>query len=191
MALPHPPQPPKKPTRDDVSNGYYYTLYDLQSNLNCNTEYTHYIRDISNESGVQNGSEVSVTFAPEFQQVVFHRISILRDGAIIDRLQLNNIKVVQEETDAGEFQYNGLKRAFQTLKDIRRGDRIDVAYSVIGFNPVFGNHYSDDFSFTTSTAVCNYYKTIITNRPLYIQTINNAPAPQQQRQGNTPGLYLG
>jgi hypothetical protein len=175
----------KKPARDDISDGYYYTLYDLQSNLNCNTEYTHYIRDISNESGVQNGSEVSVTFAPEFQQVVFHRISILRDGATIDRLQLNAIKVVQEETDAGDFQYNGLKRAFLTLKDIRKGDRIDVAYSVIGFNPVFGNHYSDDFSFNTSTAVCNYFKTIITNRPLYIQTINNAPAPQQQRQGNT------
>jgi hypothetical protein len=175
----------KKPARDDISNGYYYTLYDLQSNLNCNTEYTHYIRDIANESGVQNGSEVSVTFAPEFQQVVFHRINIFRDGATIDRLQLSNIKVVQEETDADEFQYNGLKRAFLTIKDIRKGDRIEVAFSVIGFNPVFGNHYSDDFSFSTSTAVCNYYKTIITNRPLYIQTINNAPAPQQQRQGNT------
>jgi Domain of Unknown Function with PDB structure (DUF3857)/Protein of unknown function (DUF2569) len=175
----------KKPARDDISNGYYYTLYDLQSNLNCNTEYTHYIRDIANGSGVQNGSEVSVTFAPEFQQVVFHRINILRDGATIDRLQLSNIKVVQEETDADEFQYNGLKRAFLTIKDIRKGDRIEVAFSIIGFNPVFGNHYSDDFSFSTSTAVCNYYKTIITNRPLYIQTINNAPAPLQQRQGNT------
>ena len=175
----------KKPARDDISNGYYYALYDLQSNLNCNTEYTHYIRDIANESGVQNGSEVSVTFAPEFQQVVFHRISILRNGTTIDRLQTDNIRVVQEETDADEFQYNGLKRAFLTLKDIRKGDRIDVAYSVIGFNPVFGNHYSDDFSFSTSTAVCNYYQTIITNRPLYLQTINNAPAPAQQRQGNT------
>jgi hypothetical protein len=175
----------KKPARDEISNGYYYVLYDLQSNLNCNTEYTHYIRDIANESGVQNGSEVSVTYAPEFQQVVFHRISILRDGVTIDRLQPDNIKVVQEETDADEFQYNGLNRAFITLKDTRKGDRIDVAYSVIGFNPVFGNHYSDDFSFSTSTAVCNYYKTIITNRPLYIQTINNAPAPAQQRQGNT------
>ncbi len=175
----------KKPAADDISNGYYYSLYDLQSNLNCNTDYTHYIRDISNESGVQNGSEVSVSFAPAFQQVVFHRICILRDGAAIDRLQLNHINVVQEETDAGEFQYNGLKRAFLTLTDIRKGDRIDVAYSVIGFNPVFGNHYSDDFSFNTSTAVCNYYKTIITSRPLYIQTINSAPAPQEQRQGNT------
>jgi hypothetical protein len=36
------------------------------------------------------------------------------------------------------------------------------------------------------TAVCNYYKTIITtaNRPLHIQTTNKAPQPIQQHQGD-------
>ncbi len=176
----------KSPAREDISNGYYYQLYDFQSNLTCNTEYTHYIRTIVNESGVQNGSEVSVTFAPQFQQVVFHRITIIRDGAVLDRLQLNNIKVVQEETDADEFQYNGLKRAFLTLKDVRKGDQIDVAFSVVGFNPVFDNRYSDDFSFSMATAVCNYYRTIITTptRPLHILTLNKAPGPTQLHQGN-------
>jgi transglutaminase-like putative cysteine protease len=177
----------KTPAREAISDGLYYDLLDFQTNLTCNTDYTHFIRNIVNQSGVQNGSEVSVTFSPEFQQVVFHRIAILRDGAVLDRLQPENIKVVQEESDAGEFQYNGLKRAFLTLKDVRKGDRIEVAYSVIGFNPVFGNKYSDDFSFNASTAVCNYYKTIITtySRPLYIRTLNNAPQPARQHKGST------
>lgn len=177
----------KKPAHDDISNGYYYELLDLQTNLLQNTEYTHYIKDIANESGVQNASEVSVTFAPQFQRVVFHHISIIRDGAVLDQLDPSRIKVIQEEADAGEFQYNGLKRAFLTLKDVRKGDRIDVAWSVIGFNPVFGHRFSDDFTFTSSTAVCNYYKTIISNRdrPLHILTLNKAPAPAEQHQGNT------
>jgi hypothetical protein len=175
----------KTPAREAISDGLYYDLFDFQTNLNCNTDYTHFIRNIVNLSGVQNGSEVSVTFSPEFQQVVFHRIAILRNGAVLDRLQPANIKVVQEEDDAGEFQYNGLKRAFLTLKDVRIGDRIEVAYSVIGFNPVFDNRYSDDFSFNVSTAVCNYYKTIITTdaRPLYIRTVNKAEQPVQQHKG--------
>jgi len=41
------------------------------------TDYTHYIRTIVNQSGVQNGSEVSATFSPQFQHVVFHRIAIV------------------------------------------------------------------------------------------------------------------
>ncbi len=177
----------KTPAKEAISDGLYYDLFDLQTNLTCNTDYTHFIRTIVNQSGVQNGSEVSVTFSPEFQQVVFHKIAILRDGAVLDRLQPQNIKVVQEESDAGEFQYNGLKRAFLTLKDVRKGDRIEVAYSVIGFNPVFDNKYSDDFSFNVTTAVCNYFKTIITtdSRPLYIHTVNKAPQPVQLHKGPT------
>jgi hypothetical protein len=176
----------KTPSDEDISNGYYYNLLDLQSNLACNTEYTHYVRTIVNQSGVQNASEVSVTFSPQFQQVIFHHIDIIRDGAILHRLQQGRIKVVQEETDADEFQYNGLKRAFLTLEDVRKGDRIDVAFSVVGFNPVFDDKYSDDFSFNSETAVCNYYKTIITtpDRPLHIRTINNAPPPVEQRIDN-------
>lgn len=175
----------KTPAKEAISDGLYYDLFDLQTNITRNTDYTHFIRTIVNESGVQNGSEISVTFSPEFQQVVFHKITILRDGAVLNRLQPQNIKVVQEESDADEFQYNGLKRAFLTLKDVRKGDRIEAAYSVIGFNPVFDNKYSDDFSFNVSTAVCNYYKTIITtdSRPLYIRTINKAPQPVQQHKG--------
>jgi len=177
----------KKPAPDQISNGYYYQLIDLQTNLPNKAKFTHYIIAIANESGVQNASEVSVTFAPEFQQVVFHRITIIRDGSLIDRLDLSRIKVIEEEKESGQFEYNGLKRAFITLKDVRKGDRIDVAYSVVGFNPVFGNKYSDDFSFSGTTAICNYYKTILTTaaRPLRILSVNNAPAPKEQSQGNT------
>ncbi|GGB17338.1 DUF3857 domain-containing protein [Puia dinghuensis] len=190
----------KKPARDEISDGYYYQLFDLQTNLPLKTRYTHYIIDITNESGVQNASEVSVTFAPEFQQVVFHRISVIRDGAVLNQLDPSRIKIVQEEKEAGQFEYNGLKRAFLTLKDIRTGDHIDVAYSVVGFNPVFQNKYSDDFSFSCSTAVSNYYRTILTttDRPLHILPFNNAPQPTQQHLGNmliytwdNPGLESG
>ncbi|HLZ88045.1 MAG TPA: DUF3857 domain-containing protein, partial [Puia sp.] len=177
----------KKPARDEISDGYFYQLLDLQTSLPDKARYTHYIINITNESGVQNASEVSVTFAPEFQQVVFHRVNIIRGGTVLNQLNLSRIRVIQEEKEAGEFEYNGLKRAFLTLKDVRKGDRIEVAYSVVGFNPVFGNKYSDDFAFNSSTAVCNYYKSITTtqDRPLQVLSVNKAPAPVEQHLGNT------
>jgi hypothetical protein len=176
----------KKPVQRDISDGFYYPLFEEQTNLLTSTEYSHYIKQIINESGVQNASEVSVTFSPQFQQVIFHRITILREGIALDQLRLGEIKVVQEETDAAEFQYNGLKRAFLTLKDVRKGDRIEVSWSVIGFNPVFGNKYADEAFFSSKTAICNYYKTIITTpaRKLNILPRNNAPKPAENTQGN-------
>jgi transglutaminase-like putative cysteine protease len=177
----------KKPVQRDISDGYYYQLFEEQTSLLSNTEYTHYIKHIINGSGVQNASEVSVTFSPQFQQVIFHRITILREGAVLNQLRVSDIKVVQEETDADEFQYNGLKRAFVTLKDIRKDDKIEVSYSVVGFNPVFANKYSDESFFNSKTAICNYYKTIITTpaRKLNLQFRNNAPTPAELHQGST------
>ena len=177
----------RQPSSDEISHGYYYELLDEQTNLVRSTEYTHFIKHIINATGIQDESEVSVTFSPQFQQVVFHRVCILRDGASLDQLQPSRIKVVQEETDAKDFEYNGLQRAFITLADVRIGDRIEVAYSVIGFNPVFGKKFSAQHYFIRSTAVCNYFHTIISSpdRPLHIITVNNALAPEEQHDGNT------
>lgn len=186
---PHPIYPDlgKKPVQRDISDGYYYELFEEQTSLLNNSAYNHFIKHIINETGVQDASEVSVTFSPEFQQVVFHRITIMREGAVLDQLQPNEIKVIQEEAEAGNYEYNGLKRAYLTLKDVRKGDRIEIAYSLVGFNPVFANKFSEEAYFVSKTAICNYYKSIITTpgRKLNIQYSNKAPAPQTLTQGNT------
>ncbi len=186
LAVIHPDLGKTPPSRE-ISGGYYLELLDVQTNLIHCTQYTHFIKHIVNESGVQDESEVSVTFSPEFQQLVFHRVCIWRDGVMLNQLQPARIKVVQEETEADDFQYNGLKRAFITLKDVRKGDRIEVSFSLIGFNPVFGKKYSDEVFFGSSTAICNYYRTILTStdRHLNISTRNNAPIPDTLRLGNT------
>jgi transglutaminase-like putative cysteine protease len=185
LTIIHPDQT-RQPSQEDISEGFYFELLDLQTNLLHNTEYTHFIKHIINESGVQDQSEVSVTFSPQFQQVVFHKVCILRDGAVLDQLEPSRIKIVQEETDANEFEYNGLNRAFITLKDVRKGDRLEVSWSIIGFNPVFGKKYSAAHYFIRSTAVCNYFRTIISSpdRPLLIATRNNAPAPEEKKDGD-------
>ena len=61
------PDPARQPSPEDISDGYYYELLDLQTNLLRSTEYTHFIKHIINESGVQDQSEVSVTFSPQFR----------------------------------------------------------------------------------------------------------------------------
>lgn len=58
----------KKPESKDISNGYYLELLDRQVNIETSAEYLHIVRHIVNESGVQNASEVSVSFNPNINK---------------------------------------------------------------------------------------------------------------------------
>ena len=104
-----------KPPSNEITGGYYFPLFNRQVNLLTQTEYIHVIRKIESETGVQNASEVSVNFSPEYQQVVFHKVNLWRDGKLLSELHRSQIKVVQEETEASEFLYNGTKRALPGL----------------------------------------------------------------------------
>lgn len=176
----------KKPVTKNISNGYYLELVDQQVNLVTNTRYVHYIRNIVNETGVQNASEVSVTFSPQYQQVLFHTVSLIRNGKTISKLNRGQIRVVDEEAEASDFLYYGQKRAFVILKNVQKNDRIEFSYSVIGFNPVFNNKYSDKIYFSSSTAMCNYFETIIApeSRNLIYKSFNNAPIPVEEYRDN-------
>ncbi|MEX6686662.1 DUF3857 domain-containing protein [Danxiaibacter flavus] len=202
----------RKPNQRNISDGYYMELSDNQVNISQQTSYFHFIRHIVNESGVQNGSEVSVTFAPAYENVSFHEITIWREGKVVSTLSKEQIKIAEEESDASSYQYNGTKRTYVLLKDVRKDDRIEVAYSVKGFNPVFSGKYESEFYFVKTTEICNYFRTVIApkGRTFYFKYFDHAPAPVESDQGNdhiyqwdnpelklyesennTPGWYYG
>ena len=173
------------PDLKNVSNGYYFDLMDRQVNLDNQSEYLHIIRHIVNTSGVQEASEVSVKFAPQYQQVVFHKITVIRNGRSIDQLDISSIKTSDEENEASDFEYSGKKRAYLILKDVQKGDLIDISYTVVGFNPVFRHLYTDYFYFYSQTPVVNYYLSILTSSatPLHFKEFNNAMAPLENSHG--------
>lgn len=169
-----------------VSSGYYLELFDEQVNLSENLTYTHFTRNIVNEKGIQDVSEVSVEFDPEYQSVVFHFVRIIRDGKVISDIKKGDIRVIQQENESDEYIYDGMKKAFIILKDVRKNDKIDVAYSVSGFNPVFRNKFIQHIYFNNNTPILNYFQSIISpvSRDLKIALFGNASAPQVEVKDN-------
>jgi hypothetical protein len=171
---------------DEVSNGYLLRLYERQTNLVNQTVYTHYVRKIFNETGVQNASEVSVSYAPQYERLTFHYINVVRDGKIVSSVGEAEIRVVDQEDESDDFLYSGTKRAYVILKGIKKNDEIDCAYSVNGFNPVFGKYYSDKIFFVSGVQTENYFESIITpaTQQLFVKPFNNAPLPEINTEGN-------
>jgi transglutaminase-like putative cysteine protease len=169
----------KKPAEKEISDGFYFELSDQQIHIPNETRYSHFTKYIFNESGVQNASEISVDYSPEYQKVVFHYLNLIRNGKVVSRLKPQQIRVVQEESSSEKFMYNNEKRAFVILEGTRKDDRIDVAYSIIGFNPVFKNYFSSTNYFTRGTAISNYFLTYHSqpDKKLQLHLFNSAPAP--------------
>ena len=100
-------------------------------------------------------SKISLDFDPSYQHMVIHDVSIHRGTNILNCLQPEKIKVIQQERDLDMNIYNGEVSAVIFLEDVRVGDRIEYSYTVRGSNPIFVGRYVDDFSLQWGDAVAH------------------------------------
>lgn len=167
----------KPAAQKEISGGFYLAFSDYQVNLDEQSGYTHFTRQIISESGIQNGSDITVAFDPTYEKLDFHQVTVWREGKGTSQLQLAEIKVMPLETDRQRFLYNGHYTASIILKDIRKGDRIEVAYSRKGWNPVFQGKYSDFFHFDSFDYTQYQHFAIIADqkRELIFKDFNKPP----------------
>lgn len=123
---------------DMVAGGIDYLLMDQQENFISRASYCHQVRQVLSDQGVQNGSDITVTFDPSYQKLVFHFIRLIRagNGAASDRLDRRLFKVLRREKDMEYFLFDGRYTAQCVLEDVRAGDVIEYAFTLEGENPV-------------------------------------------------------
>lgn len=126
----------------DPSADQHLLLLDQQVNALQNETFFHSVQQILTMAGVQKGATLTMDFNPGYQSLTLHWARIWRGAQYLDRLDTNQVKIVQQERDLDQFALNGEKSAILVLDDIRVGDIIDYSYSVKGENPVFGGHFS-------------------------------------------------
>lgn len=175
----------QKPNSRDIQYGYYLSFYDEQVNVAKQSKYYHIEREITNETGVQYSSEVSIDFAASYQKLIFHEISIVRNGKKINKLNINEVKVVNTEPQLSDFLIYDFYNAIVILDDVRKGDRLILSYSITGFNPIYNNKYGGFVSLSTNNIISNHFTSIIIpkNRKLQYKTFNNAQKPTITTEG--------
>lgn len=134
---------PKGDSGRVVKASMHYELMDEQDKLDSHgaAAYTHMVRVIDTVDGLSAASEIRVDFNPSYETLAFHKIEILRNGARIDKLERSKVKLLRRESNLERQMYDGVVTASLILEDARVGDRIEIAYSIRGVNPVFEGHY--------------------------------------------------
>ncbi len=169
-------------------NTKIYKLVDWQIKVDVKTRarYKHYATALLSAEAVQDNSSIEITFDPSFQSVVLHHLTIIRDGKRFNRLDLKGFKLFSVETDEDRLIYNGSKRASLIIPDVRVGDTIDYAYTILGANPAFGSNFSYYAQLEYSAPVQKIHERVLVDRGIatYTKAYANAPKPVIGRIGN-------
>ncbi|WP_285008231.1 DUF3857 domain-containing protein [Pedobacter faecalis] len=150
-----------RPASKDISDGYFLSFVENQNHAELHEEYSRVIREIVSDAGVQYGSQISVEYDPSFQKLIFHKVILWRGGKAFDKLNKANFKVLQTEKELSRFIYSGTYDAFFLIEDVRKGDRIEFAYTLKGTNPIYGKKYANTLYFEGGSSIGHLYTNII------------------------------
>ena len=128
----------------DASADQHWLLWERQVNADQDETFVHAVRQVLTTDGVQKGSTLTIGFNPGYETLTWHWARLWRGAQHLERLDTNNVKIVQQEQDLDQYMLNGQKSAVLVLDDVRVGDIIDYSYSIKGANPVFSGHFSDE-----------------------------------------------
>jgi transglutaminase-like putative cysteine protease len=129
-----------KVTMYDVNSGYYTTLYDNQMNLETSEDYMHYKLKVLTNGGVDEASEINISFDSSYQTAAFHYVYIWRNGKKIDKTESLDLKLLTNEEQLESSIYSGKVKLYAILQDVRKNDIVEYAYTIIGGNPIYENY---------------------------------------------------
>lgn len=163
--------------KSDIQNGNLMLLYDNQVNIPLESHYYRFRYKITNESGIQSISEVSETYDPSYQKLHFHHIRIIRNGKTTNALIPNDFETMRIENNADSYIYDASLTSLTHLKDVRKGDIIDYAYTLVGRNPVEKGVYSSGFYLGYFSPIAQLHIKLIVEKPLNYKLFNTTSKP--------------
>lgn len=177
----------RNPATNSPDEGVRIVLLDDQVNVLQSEHYHRVIKDVVNANGVQDCVQLNFDYEPGYQQLVIHDVFIRRGTNILNRLQPEKIKVIQQERDLDMNLYNGDVSAVLFLEDVRMGDQIEYSYTIRGSNPILAGHYVDDFQLQWQQPVeCERFRLLWpTNRFLGMKNHGTNTQPVIKRNGQT------
>ncbi|MDB4222502.1 DUF3857 domain-containing protein [Granulosicoccus sp.] len=131
---------PSLPNGVDSEHGYHDRLSDLQINgiERGNTRIFSAVEfSLTNSVGVENFSDIEISFDPNYQTLSLHELVIERDKVLINKLDSASFDIIQSEFDSAALFYDGTQILRTELDDVQVGDTIRYSYTLAGENPVF------------------------------------------------------
>ena len=163
------------------STGTRYLLFDRQVRVGAadQEDYVRSVWKVETTAGLQDASEIAISFDPTFERLVIHHATVQRDGRTAWSFSPGEVRVIEAEEDLDARLYNGELTATIFVKGLRVGDTVDYAFTLEGTNPVLGGRFDTVLAFGYSEPVVDIRRRIVWQResPLRLNPRGNVPTP--------------
>ena len=130
--------------------------------------FRRYVVKANNTSGIKQIGQMATEFNPAYQTFELHVLRVLRNGKSIDKMQTAKIRFLERELGLEQSMYDGSVTVSILIDDVRVGDSLEYAFSIIGSNPVFNNKIFDYtwWQYESETQLRRVIITTPANRPM-------------------------
>jgi len=105
--------------------------------------YLDYVWEARAASLLGSAGKFDITFNPNYQRLVIHRVDLRRGSRWSSRLAPDHISLARREADFEKNMADGNVTALIVLEDVRVDDVVRISYSIIGSNPILGGQIVD------------------------------------------------
>ena len=151
-------------------------------------EVYHRAIQVNDSSSLSEIGQYTIGFQPDYQHVELHRLRVHRGQAIIDKMEQHSTRFYHPERSASQGIYTGSVTAVVIPQDIRVGDTLEIIFSVVGQNPVFGGRFSSAAGWETNMPVLRRSVTLDTPKDRRVRHLlvgaNNPVAPVESSLGD-------
>ncbi|WP_207902810.1 DUF3857 domain-containing protein [Mariniflexile fucanivorans] len=170
--------------KNEVSAGTHVLLFDMQVNIPKQVVFNRLTTKVTDNVGIQNASTININYDPTYQKLMFHKINIIRNDEVINKLDLANIQEMRRELNAENHLYDGSLSAVMNISDVRTDDIIDYSYSIIGFNPIHKNIFSSHFYLNDMESYGKINVTLLSQNELKYKSFNTSVKPTISKVNN-------
>jgi transglutaminase-like putative cysteine protease len=173
--------PPEGPSTPEVeSTGIRYLLFDrqLRAGADGQEDYLHEAWRVNTTAGLQDASEVEVSFDPTFERLVVHHARVVRNGRTVWSASAGDVRVTHAEQDLEARLYNDELAATVFVQGLRVGDTVDYAYTLEGTNPVLAGRFDAVLWFEFAEPVDRVHRRIVWQRDSALHLAVHGEAPQ-------------
>lgn len=178
----------------EVRDGAHYLHFGRQVRVPAEVDpsyYYRYVIQITNQTGLDDQSQINVSFDPVYERVEFHHLKIIRDGQTINRLASAQLRLLDQEDELDQQLYNGTRTANLLLEDLRVGDVLDYSYTIHGNNPVFAGVFNANFKLQWAVPVSSLNMRLLWQKPGEpISKLHNSSWPIRHRRDASGHEYL-
>lgn len=145
-----PPKPTETPSLPGAPMRFIFADWQVRIGPNGKETYTAYRVKLLTPQGLAAGN-IAAAWDPSADDLIIHRLNIIRGDQVIDVLKLGRFQIIQRENNLEHAMLDGQLTATLQAPGLRVGDELDFAMTVRRRDPVLGDRAGDIVQLPTTT----------------------------------------